>query len=171
MNAAFNPLRRYLLRSASASAAAGLLAATGLLHARRVLAADWPKPQPAPALAFTTPQFAEALRLHGMSESTEIAATAREIEIKAPDIAENGANVPVEISTSLPGAQTIAVFAEKNPLPLVASLHFAAEAVPYARIQVKLAESMRLRVVVRTTSGRNYHTSREIKVTLGGCGA
>ncbi|MBA3996148.1 MAG: thiosulfate oxidation carrier protein SoxY [Candidatus Accumulibacter sp.] len=155
-----NPLRRTLLQSAGAGGALGLLLAAGLLKPTRVLAADWNRP------AFTATNLGDALKAYGAAASVEH----RDIVINAAEISENGAQVPVEIISNLPGYQTIAVFVEKNPMPLAASLSFANGAVPYVRLQLKMAESSRLRAVVRTADGKTYHASREIKVTLGGCG-
>lgn len=156
-----NPLRRTLLRSAGASGTLGLLLAAGLLKPGHVLAADGTRP------AFTATNLGDALKAYGADSSVEY----RDIAINAAEISENGAQVPVEIVSHLPGDQTIAVFVEKNPLPLAASLSFTNGALPYVRLQLKIAESSRLRVVVKAADGKTYHASREIKVTLGGCGA
>jgi len=86
------------------------------------------------------------------------------------DIAENGAQVPLEVVSNIAGSQTIAVFVDKNPLPLAASLSFAKGALARVRLQLKMAESSRIRIVVRAADGKTYHASREVKVTLGGCG-
>lgn len=149
-----DPLRRILLKSAAISTAAGLLRPT------RVLAADWNRP------AFNATSLVEALKAHGAQNSLE----SREIVINAPEIADNGAQVPVEIVSNLPGNQTLSVFIEKNPMPLAASLSFANGALPQARLQFKMAESSRLRAVIKTADGKFHHAHREIKVTLGGCG-
>lgn len=153
-------LRRTLLRGGAASAGIGLLIASGLLAPRRVIAAEWNRQ------AFGATTFPEAIKAAGLTGSQD----SRDILINGPEIAENGAQVTVEISSSLPGSQTLSVFVEKNPFPLAATLVFANGAVPHARLQLKMAESSRVRAVIRTTDGKNYHASREIKVTLGGCG-
>ena len=59
--------------------------------------------------------------------------------------------------------------ADKNPLPLCAELEFGDNALPYTKIQIKLAESMRIRAVARTADGKNHVAFRDIKVTLSGC--
>lgn len=149
-------LRRHLLRAGSACAG---LAAFGLLTPTRVLAADWQRP------AFTATSFGDALKAHGSTGSAE----SREIVFLAPDVAENGAQVFVEITSNLPGSQTISVFVEKNPMPLAASLSFANGALPQVRLPLKMAETSRVRAVVRTADGKLWHAQREIKVTAGGC--
>ena len=155
-----DPLRRLLIRASTTSTATAALLALGILTPRRVLAANWNRP------AFTAGNFNEALKAYGTLNSLEN----RDIVITAPEISENGAQVPIEISSTLPGNQTFAIFVEKNPMPLAATLSFSNGALAYTRIQLKMAESSRLRVVVRTSDGKHHHATREIKVTLGGCG-
>lgn len=152
--------RRILLKSAGGAGAIGALLAAGLLKPTRALAAEWNRQ------AFSATNFAEALKAYGAQPSSE----SREIVIEAAEITENGAQVPVEIISNLPGNQTIAVFVEKNPTPLAASLNFANGALPRMRIQLKMAESSRVRVVIKASDGKIHHASREIRITLGGCG-
>ncbi len=71
---------------------------------------------------------------------------------------------------SLTGNQTISIFVEKNPMPLAASFAFANGALPQVRVPLKMAETSRVRAVVKATDGKLWHAQREIKVTLGGCG-
>lgn len=153
-------LRRTLLRSAGATGAIGVLLAAGLLRPTRVLAAEWNRQ------AFAATNLADSLKAYGASNSVE----SRDIVISAADISENGAQVPVNIVSNIPGSQTLAVFIEKNPTPLAASMSFANGALPQARLQFKMAESSRIRAVIRAADGKTYHASREIKVTVGGCG-
>jgi len=156
-----DPLRRHLLRGAGATAATLALAVTGMLRPSRVLATEWRH------RAFTARTFPDALKAYGASLSTN----SREIEFSAPELAENGAQVVVEIVSHLPDTESIAIFSEKNRTPLAASLRFANGALPQVRIPLKLAESMRVRAVVRTGDGRYWHAQREIQVTIGGCAA
>ena len=152
-------LRRLFLQGGATSTLLPLLG-TGLLLPGRVLAADWNRN------AFTARTLADALKAQGSAAAAET----RDILISAPEIAENGAKVEVEITSNLANSRSIAVFAEKNPLPLCATLEFAGNALPFARIQLKLAESTRVRAVVKTGDGKTWVASREVKVTLGGCG-
>jgi sulfur-oxidizing protein SoxY len=96
-------------------------------------------------------------------------APSKEIVIDAPQIAENGAVVPIEISSNIPGTSSLAVVLEKNPFPLAAKFDFMEGATPYVKLNVKMAETADVRVVA-TAGGRHYSATREIKVTIGGCG-
>jgi sulfur-oxidizing protein SoxY len=137
--------------------AAGALAA-GLIAPLRALAA-WNKE------AFQSKSAAEALKSLGVGSSTE----SKDLVIEAPQIAENGAVVPIEVSSNLPGTRSIAMVIEKNPFPLAARFEFGDGAAPYVKVNVKLGESSFVRVVAEA-GGRFYSASREIKVTIGGCG-
>ncbi|MBL8395214.1 MAG: thiosulfate oxidation carrier protein SoxY [Candidatus Accumulibacter sp.] len=156
----FDPLRRLLLKASSASVGLGGLLATGLLQPSRVLAADWNRP------AFTATSLTEAIKAASVTGSVESGS----IVIKTVEIAENGAQVPLEVISNLPDSQNISIFVEKNPMPLAASLNFGKAALARVRLQLKMAESSRIRVVVRAADGKTYHASREVKVTIGGCG-
>jgi sulfur-oxidizing protein SoxY len=150
-----NTLRRTLLKSCSAL---GALCVAGVWQP--VWAAlEWQ------AQAFKASRLSEALKAFGVQSSTE----SRDIVINAAEISENGAQVPVNIVSNIPGSQNMAVFVEKNPLPLAASLRFANGALPVVRLQLKMAETSPVRVVVTTADGKIFHARREIKVTLGGC--
>ncbi|MDS4055710.1 thiosulfate oxidation carrier protein SoxY [Accumulibacter sp.] len=127
----------------------------------RVLAAD------ASRFAFTATTLADAFKASGVTPSADSAL----IVIKAPEVAENGAQVPIEIISNIPGSRQAMIFIDKNPLPLTAHLFFVNGTLPHVRLQVKMAESSRLRLVIKAADGKTYHASREIKVTIGGCGA
>jgi sulfur-oxidizing protein SoxY len=116
------------------------------------------------AFGAKTPQ--DALKGIGAANPT----ASKEIVIDAPQIAENGAVVPIEIASNLPGTSSIAVVLEKNPFPLAAKFEFKEGALPYLKLNVKMAETSDVRVVVAAAGGRYYSASREIKVTIGGCG-
>lgn len=152
-------LRRHFLKGSAGALLLPLLG-SGLLAPRRVLAAEWNRP------AFTARQVGEAVKLYAGGPLSE----SRDITIQAPEIAENGAKVGIEIQCTLPNARSLALFADRNPMPLCAALEFAGGAVPYARLEIKMAESTRLRAVVRTADGKHHVAFREVKVTLGGCG-
>src|ERR1043166_3589826 len=99
-------------------------------------------------------------------------APSKDIAIDAPQIAENGAVVPIEITSNIPGTtRTSAVWCwlEKNPLPLAAKFDFKEGALPYVKLNVKMAETADVRVVA-AAGGRQYSATREVKVTIGGCG-
>jgi len=115
--------------------------------------------------AFGASSAAEALKGIGASG----AAPSKEIVIEAPEIAENGAVVPIEITSKLPGTSSIAVVVDKNPFPLVGKFDFLEGAVPFVKLNVKMGETSDVRVIAQA-GGRSYVATKEIKVTIGGCG-
>lgn len=155
-----NELRRKFLRGGTAAALIAPWLGSGLLLPRTVLATEWQR------AAFTAKTVNDALKAYGAAGAAE----SRDIQISAPEIAENGGKVEVEILVQLAGARSLALFADRNPLPLCATLDFTPPALPYAKLQLKLAESTRLRAVARSTDGKTYVAFRDVKVTLGGCG-
>ena len=90
--------------------------------------------------------------------------------IAAPEIAENGAKVEVEITSNLANTRSLAIFADKNPMPMCSAIEFSGPVLPYLRAQLKLSESTRIRAIAKTADGKSHVAFREIKVTLGGCG-
>lgn len=155
-----NQLRRRLLSGGTSLAMMVPWLGSGLLVPSRVLAAEWNRP------AFTARNVADALKSYGAAGAAE----SRDIVISAPEIAENGAKVEIEIASQIPATRSIAVFADKNPMPLCATLEFSGNALPFCRVQLKLAETTRIRAVVRAGDGKTYVAFRDVKVTLGGCG-
>ena len=144
-------------RSLLTALAAGLAAA--LLKPMAALAATWNKE------AFAAKSAADALKNLGAA-STE---PSNAIVIEAPQIAENGAVVPVEIMSNIPGTSSIAVLIDKNPFPLAGKFDFMEGALPFVKVNLKMGETSEVRVVA-TAGGRNYVATKEIKVTIGGCG-
>jgi sulfur-oxidizing protein SoxY len=96
-------------------------------------------------------------------------APSKDIVIDAPQIAENGAVVPIEISSNVPGTSAIAVVIEKNPFPLAGRFEFKEGALPFVKLNVKMGETSDVRVVA-FAGGKQFSATREIKVTIGGCG-
>ena len=137
-----------------------LLAVLGLLLAKplAVLAA-WNEQ------AFGAKTAADALKSIGATA----AAPSKDILIEAPQIAENGAVVPIEISSNIPGTTSIAVVIEKNPFPLAGKFDFKENALPFVKLNVKMGETSDVRVVA-VAGGKQFVATREIKVTIGGCG-
>ncbi len=91
-----------------------------------------------------------------------------EIVIGVPDVAENGAQVPVEVTVRLPRVQRILLIGERNPSPLLADLRLSERSQPWFEAKVKLAESSRIRVIAQADD-RLYTASRPVKVIVGGC--
>ena len=77
--------------------------------------------------------------------------------------------VPIEITSNVPNTKSIAVVIEKNPFPRAAKFDFAEGAAAYVKVNVKVGESSLVRVLAEA-GGKFYSASREIKVTIGGCG-
>jgi len=154
-------LRRRLLKGSSVAAFLSPLLGAGLLTPTGVFAAEWNRN------AFAARNINDALKAYGGTNTAE----SRDILINAPEIAENGAKVEIEISSNIENTRSLAIFADKNPTPLAAIMEFSGPALPYARVQLKLAETTRVRAMVKTLDGKTYVAFREIKVTLGGCGA
>jgi sulfur-oxidizing protein SoxY len=92
-----------------------------------------------------------------------------QITLKIPDIAENGAVVPVTVSTSLTDVEAISVVVDNNPTPLAALFELSPQSVPEVSVRIKMGESSAVRAVVKA-GGKLYSTSKEVKVTIGGCG-
>ena len=115
--------------------------------------------------AFGAKTPADALKSLGVPN----AATSAELHIEAPQIAENGAVVPIEISSSIPGTSALIVLIEKNPFPLAARFDFKDGALPFVKLNVKMGETSDVRVIAEA-GGKHYAAAKEIKVTIGGCG-
>jgi sulfur-oxidizing protein SoxY len=91
------------------------------------------------------------------------------ISIRAPDIAENGAVVPVSVTSTIDGAESISILAEKNAAPLTASFVLGAGAEGFVSTRIKMGKTSSIIAVVKA-GGKLYSTGKEVKVTIGGCG-
>ena len=91
------------------------------------------------------------------------------ITIKAPDIAENGGVVPITVSTQLDNVKNISILIENNPSPLTSSFVINDQLTPYVSTRVKMAKTSNVIAIIATDNG-NFRASRNIKVTIGGCG-
>lgn len=107
----------------------------------------------------------EAIKNLGANQMIE----SRDILIKAPEIAENGTVVPIEVVSKLGGTSAISILIEKNPNPLTARFSIPTGTQGYVSTRVKVSESSPVHVVVRA-GDKFYHAVKEVKVTLGGCG-
>jgi len=153
-----NALRRNVLKGATGAGAVAVAVAAGLLKPTQALAA-WNK------AAFEPKNMADALKGLGVSSPVD----SKDIIIKAPDIAENGAVVPVEVTSKIPGTSQIALFAEKNTTPLVATFDLMGGTQPYVSTRIKMGATALVRAVC-TAEGKSYTAAKEVKVTIGGCG-
>ena len=151
--------RRSFLKGTLAGSAVAVAVGAGLLSPRTVLAA-WPK------AAFEAKNVEDAMnKLFGSAENTP----SGDIKIKAPDIAENGAVVPVSVSTSLSNVDSIAVIAEKNGTPLASNFKLGANAIPTVSTRIKMGKTSDVIAVVKA-NGKAYSARKNVKVTIGGCG-
>ena len=115
--------------------------------------------------AFQAKEFQKSVKaIYG---STPIEST-DQIKIEAPDVAENGASVPITVSTSIKDIENISIFIENNPLPLIASYNLRQYAIPNFSVRVKIAKSSPIHVVVKS-QGKLLSSSKKIHVSVGGC--
>jgi sulfur-oxidizing protein SoxY len=150
-------MRRRVMLKRSAEVAAAL-AAAGL----------WPTTAHAawPQAAFDAKGFADAIKALGGSAPQE----SKDVTLIAPDIAENGAVVPVGCACALPGVKRLVLLAEKNPNTLAAVFDLNDALEPSFATRVKLAQSSNVYAVALMTDGSALFAQKEVKVTLGGCG-
>lgn len=151
--------RRILLKGSLAAGAVGVAVGAGLLTPRVVLA-EWP------AAAFKAESVDDALNALLGSNSHE---TSDSIKIKAPDIAENGAVVPVTVESDAENISSISIIAAGNQSPLIASFNLGANALGFVSTRIKMAKTAEVIAVVK--AGESVMSSaKEVKVTIGGCG-
>jgi sulfur-oxidizing protein SoxY len=151
-------LRRNILQGAGAASAVGVAVMAGLLKPGMALA-DWNK------AAFDARDMNGALAGIGGAG----AAASGDISVKAPDIAENGAVVPVEITSSIAGTDSIAIVGEKNAMPLIADFKLMNGAQGFVSTRIKMGATSNVTAIVKA-GGKVYKASKEVKVTIGGCG-
>jgi len=90
------------------------------------------------------------------------------ILINAPDVADNGASVPVDVSIRVPNARRLLLIGERNNFPLLADVEFSGRAEPWFEARIKLAETSDVRAIV-IADGKAYTASRRVRVIVGGC--
>lgn len=151
--------RRMLLKSGGAGALWAALAAAGWLKSAGAATESWNKD------AFETHALADARKALG----AEAAQSGDVAFVQTPEIAENGAVVPIGIASRIPGTDSIAILIEKNPNPLAAIFDIPQGTEASINLRVKMAQTSNVYALVRA-EGRYYVASKEIKVTLGGCG-
>ena len=154
-----NIKRRVFLKGSLAAGTVGVAVGAGLLAPQAVVAA-WNEK------AFKAESVDDALAA-AMGEASNTASDA--IKIKAPDIAENGAVVPVSVSTDMADVESIALLAEGNNTPLVATFMLGEGAIADVSTRLKMGKTSDVIAIV--TSGGKLHSARKsVKVTIGGCG-
>lgn len=153
-----NNQRRNVLKSGSGAALLSVLAAAGIITPGVALA-DWNK------AAFEAKNMADTLKALGASTPAD----SKDVQLTAPDIAENGAVVPIGIASTLPNVTMVAIMIEKNPSTLAASFTLPAGTEPNIQTRVKMGQTSNVFAVVKS-DGKFFMTSKEVKVTMGGCG-
>lgn len=151
--------RREILKAGGGASALALLAALGGIMPGTAVAADWNKP------AFDGKTLSDAFKGLGAGSP----ANSADIILRAPDIAENGAVVPIGIESKIPGTESIALLIEKNPNPLAAAFEIPAGTETKVSTRVKMGETSSVYALVKA-NGKYFMAKKEIKVTLGGCG-
>jgi sulfur-oxidizing protein SoxY len=144
--------RRHFLQLLSLMTAAGLLP-------RAAFADTWNKE------AFAAKSVEDVVKLLGGSAPQP----SDQVVLNGPEIAENGAVVPLEITSRVPNTDSIAILIEKNPNTLAATFAIPAGTLPDIQTRVKMNETCNVYALARA-GGNYYYAAKEIKVTLGGCG-
>ena len=148
--------RREVLAQGASLAAA--LAGLGLLP--QAAQAAWSQ------AAFEAKTMSDLMKALGTSGPAE----SKEVSITGPDIAENGAVVPVGAATTLAGAKRLLLLVEKNPAMLAAIFDLTDAVEPSISTRVKMGQSSNVFAVAITADNKVLYAVKEIKVTLGGCG-
>lgn len=155
----FQPSRREALKSGGAMAIFGLFVSAGLVKPEAAHAA-WNQ------AAFNVKGVDNVIKSFGGAS----AAPTKDVSWgSTPEIAENGAVVPVTVESKLPKTESIAILIDKNPNTLAASFTIPAGTDPQVGTRVKMGETSMVHALIKA-DGKYFVASREIKVTLGGCG-
>jgi sulfur-oxidizing protein SoxY len=155
-----NRTRRRMLREGGGLTLAALLAAAGFVPRDAAAAQTWNK------AAFDTRSMDETLKAIGGSPPAQ----SKDVTfLSTPDIAENGAVVPIGIASAVPKTEAIAILVEKNPNMLAAIFDIPPGTDPTISTRIKMGQTSNVYALVKA-DGRYYVASKEIKVTIGGCG-
>ena len=151
--------RRRFLQQTTMAGSAAAAAAVGLLSPQALLA-EWNE------AAFKEKDVNAAIKAMTGSDASE---ESDKIHIKAPDIAENGAVVPVSVTSDIEGASEILILAPNNPVPLIAAFTLGEDAEAFARTNIKMGKTGDVVAIVKA-GDKNYTAKKAVKVTIGGCG-
>jgi len=155
-----NRQRRKVLRTGGGLSLLALLTAAGWLRPGEALADAWNK------AAFETNSMDATMKALGSGTPEQ----SKDVTFfQTPDIAENGAVVPVGITSAIPNTQSIAILVEKNPNILTAVFDIPPGTEPSLSTRIKMGQTSNVFALVKA-DGKYYMASKEIKVTLGGCG-
>jgi sulfur-oxidizing protein SoxY len=162
MDSGVNRSRRSALKTGAALSAYALAVSAGWIRPASAQAqAAWNK------AAFESKSLAEATKVLGASGMTESAQV--RFMNPTPDIAENGAVVPVTVSSNLPKTQSISILVPKNPNVVIAEFDVMEGMDPFVSTRMKMGETSDVIALVKA-DGKYYFAKKEIKVTIGGCG-
>lgn len=154
-----NTTRRKFLKSSAVTGAVVAGIGAGILAPRNAMAA-WSK------TAFDAADVNAALTgSYGSTDMTD----SGDIEIKAPDIAENGAVVPVSVSSKIAGTESISILLPGNNTPLAATFTLGSRTEGFVSTRVKMSKTSNVIAVIKA-NGKLYSAKKEVKVTIGGCG-
>lgn len=156
----FDRARRAALKKGGGVTLLALIAAAGWLRPNVARAQTWNK------AAFDTHTMAETMQALGGGEPVQ---SKDILFFQTPDIAENGAVVPVGITSNIPKTESIAILIEKNPNMLAAVFDIPPGTEPSLTTRVKMGQSSNIYALVKA-DGKYYVASKDVKVTLGGCG-
>ena len=118
-----------------------------------------------PKAAFGAEKYDDVMNTLFNSTTTD----SSHVSIKAPDIAENGAVVPITVKTDLANAESVSIIVPNNPNPLAASFELTPSSGGLVSTRIKMAKTSDVHAVVKA-GGKLYSASKEVKVTIGGCG-
>ena len=151
--------RRSVIKAGGGAALYSALASMGFFQSNPAMAAAWKKDW------FDTKNIPDTLKVMGIAS----APASTDIAITSPDIAENGAVVPIGVASKIGKTEMIAVLIEKNPAMMAGFYEFTTDAVPDVSMRVKMGQSSDVIAIVKA-DGKFLMAKKEIKVTLGGCG-
>ncbi|MCA1938193.1 thiosulfate oxidation carrier protein SoxY [Azonexus hydrophilus] len=152
-----NNQRRNVLKTGTGAAVLGALAAAGMIP--NVALAAWNK------AAFEAKSMADTLKALGAVQPAD----SSDVQVTGPDIAENGAVVPVGVDSKIAGTTMVAILIDKNPNALAASFMLPAGTEANVQTRVKMGQTSNVYALVKA-GDKFYMATKEIKVTLGGCG-
>jgi sulfur-oxidizing protein SoxY len=154
-----NNKRRIFMHGGLAAGVVSVAVGAGLLTPRSVLA-KWP------SSSFEAESLDDALKASmGGDQATE----SSDITVKAPDIAENGAVVPITVSSTIKGVTTIAIYVKENARPMTASYDLGEGTEAFVSNRIKMGKTSDVVAVVKA-DGKLYQAKKAVKVTIGGCG-
>ena len=153
-----NESRRKILKSGVSLGLLSALMAVGMISPQQAQAAVGRG-------AFDAKTLDEAYKAIGVNAPT----MSDQVLINASDIAENGAVVPIGIKSNLANTEMVALLIERNPNPLAASYTMTDMTIPDLTMRVKMGQTSNVIALVKA-DGKFYTATKEIKITLGGCG-